>query len=159
MVGPGVQKQGRYDAVFSDHTDLRPTILTLVGLKDDYVHDGRVLVENLEPRALPDSLEDSRDAYVELAQAYKQINATKGSVGVNSLVAANRAITGDDKTYGKFLAAISSITDERNELASDMIALLNGAAFANQPLREHQGLLDRARKLIDKVEDLAEGGE
>jgi arylsulfatase A-like enzyme len=53
MVGPGVAKQGRYDAVFSDHTDLRPTMLTLVGLKDAYVHDGRVLVENLEPHALP----------------------------------------------------------------------------------------------------------
>jgi hypothetical protein len=51
MVGPGVQNLGRYDDVFSDHTDLRPTIVTLVGLKDDYVHEGRVLIEILEPHA------------------------------------------------------------------------------------------------------------
>jgi hypothetical protein len=160
MVGPGVQKQGRNDSVFSDHTDLRPTIMALVGLKDDYVHDGRVLVENLKPGALPDALEDSREEYVELAQAFKQINATKGPVGVNSLVAANRAITSDDKTYAKFLAAIGKITDKRNDLASDMIALLNGAAFGNKPIRgEQEGLIDRARKLIDKVEDMAQGGE
>ena len=158
MVGPGVAKQGRDDAVFSDHTDLRPTILTLVGLKDDYVHDGRVLVENLERHALPDSLSDSLPTYVALAQAYKQINATKGPVGVNSLVAANRAITSDDNTYGKFLTKIGSITDERNDLASRMIALLNGAAFENKPVRwddTAEDLVERARKLTDKVEDMA----
>jgi len=145
--------------VFSDHTDLRPTIVALLGLQDDYVHDGRVLVEKLEPRALPDALEDSLDEYVELARAYKQINATKGSVGVNSLVAANRAITSDDKTYAKFLAKIGTITDERNELASEMIALLNGAAFAKKPIREHEDLIERARRLVDKVEDMAERDE
>jgi hypothetical protein len=64
MVGPGVQNLGRYDDVFSDHTDLRPTIVTFVGLKDDYVHEGRVLIEILEPHALPHktqtTLSDSR---------------------------------------------------------------------------------------------------
>jgi arylsulfatase A-like enzyme len=159
MAGPGVRRQGRNDAVFSDHTDLRPTMMALLGLKDDYVHDGRVLVEKLESRALPDALEDSRDEYLELARAFKQINATKGSVGRNSLVAANRAITSDDKTYAKFLAKIGKITEERNELASDIIALLNGAAFANKRLREHEDLVERARRLVDKVEDMAERRE
>jgi hypothetical protein len=161
MVGPGVQKQGRFDGVFSDHTDLRPTIMALVGLTDDYVHDGRVLVENLEQQALPDALKDSGPNYVNLAQAYKQINATKGSVGVNSLVAANRAITSDDNTYAKFLAAIGKITDQRDELASEMIALLNGAAFGNKPIDEAgvDGLVERARTLVNKAEDLAERGE
>jgi hypothetical protein len=158
MVGPGVAKQGRDDTVFSDHTDLRPTVLTLVGLKDDYVHDGRVLVENLERHALPDSLSDSLFDYIRLAQAYKQINATKGPVSVNSLVAANRAITSDDATYAKFLAKIGAITSERDALASQMIALLNGAAFENQRIRGNdtvEDLVERARKLNDKVEDMA----
>jgi hypothetical protein len=161
MVGPGVQKQGRFDAVFSDHTDLRPTIMALVGLKDDYVHDGRVLVENLEQQALPGALKDSGPNYVNLAEAYKEINATKGSVGVNSLVAANRAITSDDKTYAKFLAAIGKITDQRDELASEMIALLNGAAFGNKPIdgADVNGLIEQARTLVNKVEDLAGRGE
>jgi hypothetical protein len=160
MVGPGVRIEGRNDDVFSDHTDLRPTMLTLLGLKDDYVHDGRVLVEKLASHALPDTLEDSREDYVELAQAFKNINATKGPVGTNSLVYANRAINSDDKTYGKYLKKIGQITDERNKLASEMIDLLNGAAFEHKRLRgEHIGLIVQARSLVHKVEDLAKGGE
>jgi len=154
-----VRKQGRDDSVFSDHTDLRPTIMAILGLKDDYVHDGRALVENLEMDALPKSLKSSHHGYVELAQAFKQINATKGPLGRKSLVAANRAITSDDKTYANFLAAIGAITDERNALASDMIALLNGAAFENKPIHNEDDLIDRAQKLLDKVEDLAKRGE
>ena len=135
-------------------------MMTLLGLKDDYVHDGRVLVEKLASHALPDALEDSREDYVELAQAFKNINATKGPVGRNSLVYANRSINGNDKTYGKYLKKIGEITDERNELASEMIELLNGAAFEHQRIRgEHFELVARARALVDKVEDLAERGE
>jgi hypothetical protein len=158
MVGPGVAKQGRNDTVFSDHTDLRPTMLALLGLKDDYVSDGRVLVENLEQHALPDSLEDSLNRYVKLAEAYKQINATKGPLGVNSLVAANRAITSDDATYAKFLTTIGAITSQRNALASQMITLLDGAAFKNQPITSDDtvsSLVNQARKLNDQVEDMA----
>ncbi len=160
MVGPGVRRQGRNDDVFSDHTDLRPTMMMLLGLKDDYVHDGRVLAEKLESSVLPAALKDSRDTYVALAQAFKQINATKGSVSRNSLIAANRAITSDDKTYAKFLSTIGKITDQRNELASEMITLLDGVAFGNQPIRGHEdGLVERAHQLIDKVQDLAQRGE
>jgi hypothetical protein len=158
MVGPGVAQQGRFDGVFSDHTDLRPTVLTLVGLKDDYVHDGRVLVENLDPNALPDSLKDSLFTYTALAQAYKQINATKGPLGVNSLVAANQAITSGDATYNKFLTQIGAVTTERDALAAQMIALLNGAAFANQPIRFDGTTLDlivQAQLLNAKVQNMA----
>jgi hypothetical protein len=161
LAGPGVERKGRNDSVFSDHTDVRPTVLTLVGLKDDYVHDGRVLAEDLEPHALPDSLEDSLFPYVELAKAYKQINAPKGSVGVNSLVAANRAITSistNDGVYNRYLTTIGAITTERNALAGAMITLLDGAAFKNQRLRggdKVEDLIEQARRLTDKVEDLA----
>jgi len=158
MTGPGVAKQGRFDGVFSDHTDLRPTVMALLGLNEDYVHDGRVLVENLEAHSLPDSLEDSRFAYTALAQAYKQINATKGPLGVNSLVAANRAITSDDSTYQKFLGQIGAVTTERDALAAQMIALLNGAAFQNKPFGFNDNVSDliaQAKKLNDKVEDMA----
>jgi hypothetical protein len=157
MVGPGVPNQGRFDAIFSDHTDLRPTILTLVGLKDDYVHDGRVLVENLDPHVLPMAVRESYSTYVALAQAFKQINATKGSVGVNSLTYANRAVTSDDATYAKYLTTIGTITAERDQLASQMITLLNGAAFENQPINGSAAapLIEQAQQLIAKVEGLA----
>ena len=158
MVGPGVARQGRFDGVFSDHTDLRPTVMAVLGLKDDYVHDGRVLVENLDPHVLPDSLRDSLFIYTALAQAYKQINATKGPLGVNSLVAANQAITSNDATYNKFLTKIGAVTTERDALAAQMIALLNGAAFGNRPIRfdgETLELIIQAQLLNGKVEEMA----
>jgi hypothetical protein len=108
---------------------------------------------------LPDSLHDSLFAYTALAQAYKEINATKGPLGVSSLVAANRAITSDDATYGKFLAKIGSITDERNALAGQMIDLLNGAAFKNQPIRFDGTTLElivKAQFLNARVQALAD---
>ena len=56
MVGPGVRNIGVDNSIWSDHTDIRPTILTLVGLKDDYSHDGRALFEDLYSWAIPQSL-------------------------------------------------------------------------------------------------------
>src|SRR5437870_383207 len=47
-VGQGVDPAGVDSTTWSDHTDVRPTILELVGLNDDYVHDGRVISEILE---------------------------------------------------------------------------------------------------------------
>jgi Cys-tRNA synthase (O-phospho-L-seryl-tRNA:Cys-tRNA synthase) len=40
-----------------------------------------------------------------------------------------------------------------------MIALLNGAPFEHQRIREQDELIERARRLVDKVEDLAGRGE
>ena len=158
MVGPGVRPLGRHDAVFSDHTDVRPTMLALLGLKDDYVSDGRVLAEWLQPTALPQGIKQRREDFVELAEVYKQLNAPLGLLGRKSLVLANRSITDDDKTYGRYLSKIARITAERDELAGQIKTVLAGAAFGNQPVSEHSedGLGARARRLIDRVEDLAE---
>src|SRR5918911_714774 len=48
MVGPGVADNGTDTTTWSDHVDLRPTILDLVGLRDDYAHDGRLLTPALD---------------------------------------------------------------------------------------------------------------
>ena len=53
MVGPGVKHVGIDTDIWSDHVDIRPTMLLLTGLEDDYASDGRVLVEALYKRALP----------------------------------------------------------------------------------------------------------
>jgi arylsulfatase A-like enzyme len=151
MAGPGVRKQGRNDKVFSDHTDIRPTFLALLGLKDDYIHDGRVLVEDLEERALRDGGED----FVELARAYKQLNAPLGSVGRNSLKFANRSIVSDDATYSKYLKQIGDITVARDQLVVQIKAVLNGTASKKSMGDDREALIERAKQLIDQVEDLA----
>ena len=54
--GPGIEKNGDRNepwnesaddkhVPFTDHTDVRPTILALTGLQDDYVSDGRVVTD------------------------------------------------------------------------------------------------------------------
>jgi hypothetical protein len=162
MVGPGVRHQGRNDRVFSDHTDLRPTALVLLGLKDDYVSDGRVLAEKLERRALPDSLaprDDEEDSdFIELARVYKQLNAPLGTLGKNSLALATRSIKSTDTTYAWFLSQIVPLTAERDGLAGEIKLALAAAEFGNRSTRDFRAdvLITRAKALLDRVEDLAE---
>ncbi len=157
MVGPGVKKLGRDDAVFTDHTDVRPTMLALLGLKDDYVQDGRVVAEWLDEHALPQGIKKNKAGFVQLAEVYKQLNAPLGELGRASMVLANRGVTGSDKTYERYLETIGGITTERDQLANQIKTALNNAAFANQPVNEFSelGLDIRARLLIDSVNVLA----
>jgi hypothetical protein len=135
MVGPGVRHQGVDDDTWSDHTDIRPTILALAGLTDDYAHDGRVLVEDMKPEALPRAVRQG-DAFVFalLATVYKQINAPVGPLGLASLAISTKALVGDDATYASLEAQIADITTKRDAIAAQMIALLEGAAFQGQPI-------------------------
>jgi arylsulfatase A-like enzyme len=158
IAGPGVKQLGRHDAVFSDHTDVRPTMMALLGLKDSYVHDGRVLSEWLDQRALPSGIRQGQENFAELADIYKQLNAPLGELGRASLVYANRSITDTDKVYARYLKTIADITEDRNELANQIKGVLDAAAFGNRPVDEdsEDDLGRRARKLIDRVKDLAD---
>jgi hypothetical protein len=158
MVGPGVRPLGRHDDVFSDHTDVRPTMLALLGLKDDYVHDGRVLSEWIEQRALPSAIRQHSAEFVELAAAYKQLNAPLGELGLASLAYANSSVPSDDKTYARYLSKIGNITAERDALASEIKKVLTDAAFSNRPVDLGSAIsLDvRARELIERVRLLAD---
>ena len=78
-------------------------MLALLGLKDSYVHDGRVLSEWLQQQALPSGIRQRQENFVELAEAYKQLNAPLGALGRASLVYANRSVTDTDKVYARYL--------------------------------------------------------
>src|SRR3989475_930054 len=56
MVGPGVTNLGVDNTTWSDHTDIRPTLMVLLGLNDDYSHDGRALTEDLDGWARPTTI-------------------------------------------------------------------------------------------------------
>jgi hypothetical protein len=160
MVGPGVKPLGRDDEVFTDHADVRPTVMALVGLTDDYVHEGRVVAEWMHERALPDGISDARENFVELARVYKQLNAPLGRLGRASLVWSNRSVTATDKVYARYLKQIGDVIEDRDELAGRIKTVLNNAAFHNRPVDEgaEDGLGRRAQTLIDQVEDQAEHG-
>jgi hypothetical protein len=161
MVGPGVRRLGRDDAVFTDHADVRPTVMALVGLVDDYVHEGRVVAEFMGDEALPSGIRNSRENFIELATVFKQLNAPKGDLGRASLVWSNRSVTATDNVYARYLQQIGDVTAKRDELAGQIKTVLNNAAFHNRPVDEgaEDGLGHQAKALIDQVKDMAEGRE
>ena len=136
--------------MFTDHTDIRPTILSLTKLKDDYAHDGRVIFEIIHDRALPVALRGYTDTLSDLAEAYKQINAPTGKLGIATLVGiSTRALKGDAATYADLENRIEDLTDRRNRIAGQMIEMLENAAFNGQEIDEGQ-----ARLLINEAQDL-----
>jgi hypothetical protein len=154
MVGPGVLDKGRFGDIFSDHTDIRPTILSLAGLRDDYAHDGRVLFEGLDDKAIPKSLRAHRTRLSALAEAYKQINAPRGTLGARTLTGiSTTALKGSDATYASLEGQIEAITARRNKIAGKMIDVLEDAAFNGQPIdvAEAGRLIDEAYDLIASV--------
>jgi hypothetical protein len=156
-VGPGVRPLGRNDEVFSDHTDIRPTMLSLLGLKDDYVHDGRVLIEHLDEQARPQALR-GEGQFAKLAAIYKQLNAPLGSLGMNSLKYANRSIVADDATYNTYLTKIGDLTAQRDALAGQIKILLDAAAFGENRIegKDAEPLIKQAQQLIDRAANLAQ---
>jgi len=164
LVGPGVKAGVTDSSTWSDHTDVRPTMMSLLGLVDDYQHDGRVLVEVLNDGVVPASVgatgSASRNAFVSLAQAYKQINASVGSLGLKTLQASTVALTGNDPgdvTYTSCTAQINSWVETRNTLAKQMIALLEGAVINGAPVDPTlaNGLITQANSLIANATCLA----
>jgi hypothetical protein len=163
LVGPGVKHRGFDAKTWTDHTNVRPTIMALAGLKDDYLNDGRVLIEALTERAVARSLRSHRETLLRLGAVYEQVNAAFGQFGLDLLTASTRALTSsssNDATYASIETSIENLTSQRDALAAQIKAALNAAAFDGQPLNERQAKrwIDQAESLLDRARELA-GGE
>jgi len=138
---------------------VRPTLLTLVGLQDDYRHHGRTIIEPLPTLALPPSLRQSRDALSELGAVYKQVNAAFGRFAMDTLrastIALNSGAGADDQDYQRLESRISALTDERDALAAQ--EMLDAAAFGGRAIDEDrvEFVLERASDLLERVGRLA----
>ena len=159
-VGQGIDVSGSDSTTWSDHTDVRPTILELVGLKDDYVHDGRVVSEVLQGYAQPAAVKKST-SFVPLAQMYKQLNAPFGQFGMAILKASTVALASNDAgdaTYNSIEGQIQSLTSQRDSLAAQMNALLDGAEFKGQAFGDAlaQSLIAQGQSLLDQANALAQ---
>lgn len=116
-----------------DETDIRPTIMYLTGLQDDYEHDGRVITQVLtQPNnAL------SRPGVTALGECYKQLNSSVGKFGAATLVASTNAIestsTGDS-TFTTIDNQLRALEVARDQLAGNIKGELEGAAFDNKPI-------------------------
>ena len=153
FVGPGIENKGVDSSTWTDHTNVRPTMLSLLGLQDDYGHDGRVLFETLSPNAIPSGLAADTALAKRLSDVYEQLNAPFGTFDLETLKASTRAITStSDDTYNSIETEIASLTRHRDSLASDIKSALDAAAFSGQPLpRRANGWIDQAQSLIDEA--------
>ena len=131
MVGPGVRPVGIDGTTWADHVDTRATMFALLGLRDDYAHDGRVLVENLDAAALPAPIQDV-DTFVRLAAAYKQLTAPFGAASTAGLSVSTAALrTGSaagDGQYAGYLAFMQNYLAKRDPLVAQMKSMLGAAA-------------------------------
>jgi hypothetical protein len=119
---------------WGDETDLRPTLMALVGLKDDYVGDGRVLVEDLTNP--PDKA--GQPKFDRLAACYKQLDSSVGRFGTDLIVADTAALktgsSSDDSTYESVLGRIKSLGAARDALATKIKGDLFDAEFNDHPI-------------------------
>jgi hypothetical protein len=159
FVGPGVKHGGIDRDTWSDHVDIRPTMLLLAGLKDDYASDGRVLTEGLTRGALPAALRQW--PFEDLAAAYKQINAPIGAFGQGALKVSTKALAsneGNDGTYNFLETRLSALTSERDTLAAQIRDTLDDVEFNGSSLGIGHAidLLVRAELLQLKMDILVE---
>ncbi len=157
-VGQGVDQSGIDSMTWSDHTDVRPTILELVGLTDDYAHDGRVISEILQGYARPSALKKSA-SFVALAQIYKQLNASFGEFAMDTLKASTKALASNDAgdaTYTNIEGQIQSLTTQRDAVAAQMLGLLEGAEFKGQTFSDAQAqsLIAQGEALLNQAKAL-----
>jgi hypothetical protein len=163
LAGPGVRNGGVDSWTWTDHTNVRPTILALLGLKDKYVHDGRVLIEGLTGEAIPQALNADRGTILGLGAAYEQLNGSFGQFAMDVLRASTRALKSgsadDDSTYASVEAEIQDLTARRDALAGQIKAGLDAAAFNGQPISDDQAntWTDLAQSLLNQARDLAGG--
>ena len=149
IAGPGVRHLGTTDGIWSDHTDIRPTMLSLLRLRDPYTHDGRVLFE-LMHRA-PHGL-NSGDVQ-QLAETFKQLDASVGDFAAATLSSSTTGIVSDsagDATYAASEARLTALGNARDQLAAQILTLLDNVEFHGGQIDHHiaQSLDDQAKHLI-----------
>jgi len=130
-----------------DETDIRPTLMYLTGLRDDYEHDGRVITE-----VLTHPNHALRWAGVTaLGACYKQLNSSVGQFGNFTLIASTRAVesnTPGDAEYQAVNTALSGLNRVRDALALRVKGELEAAAFGHQPVAGAAGQTAACRGII-----------
>ncbi len=161
LVGPGVNNEAIDSTTWADHSDTRPTMLSLVGLDDTYVHDGAVLAGELSKARMPQSVRRNLSTYLALRNAYKQLNAPFGTFAMSTLQASTRAIksgsASDDSRYNSIEDQISVLTTSRDVLASSIKNALDGAFFGGAPINVSQAnsWIAQANALVVQAQAMA----
>ncbi|GLY68853.1 hypothetical protein [Amycolatopsis taiwanensis] len=137
-----------------EEADLRPTLMYLTGLGDDYQTDGRVISQILAKR--PAALA----ATERLGAVYQQLNSSVGAFATDTLIADSAALasgsSGHDQKFQREQAQLLHLAEARDTLAAEMKVLLAKAAAGNTPSKgEVTSQLARANALLGQAKRLA----
>ena len=146
--------QASTNGTWVEEADLRPTLLYLTGLHDDYQSDGEVISQALS------SPSSSLSGTAELAKVYQQINSSVGAFATDTLIADSKALASgsasDDSTYTTEQTALATMADHRDKLAALMKATLARAAAGIAPANgELQSELSQGNALLKQAAQLA----
>ena len=162
LVGPGVAHADVNGRIWSDHTDIQPTMMALLGLRDDYTPDGVVVGDALESTALPPAMLSNYPALDKLGQVYTQLEAAVGEFGLDTLTASTRALASNsagDATYTGIENQLAALGSARDALAAQMQAMLTGAEFGGTPIsaKAANALISEGNALLTQAATLANG--
>ncbi|MBO0774163.1 MAG: hypothetical protein J2P35_22140, partial [Actinobacteria bacterium] len=139
-----------------DETDIRPTMLYLTGLRDDYQTDGRVISQILT-RPAPAL---AAPATVALGDCYKQLNSSVGEFGTATLQASTKAIESNspgDATYLSTTQSLAGLERARDALTGKIKAEL-AAAAQNKAVTGAASQTAACQSLISSAKKLAASG-
>ena len=140
-----------------DETDIRPTMMYLAGLRDDYEHDGRVISQILtDPTSAL-----SQPGVAQLGACYKQLNSSVGEFGTDTLIASTAAIessSANDTTYQHVDHVLSTLEGTRDHLAATIKGELEDAAFGNVTIDGTASQLTSCEDVLGIAHELATGG-
>ena len=171
-VAPGIRSLGQTSSIWTDHTDARPTMMTVLGLHDDYDWDGAAIAQIIGSAqsgrdwwshgqsALPWTIRVDERGYENLAAAYKQLDAPFGEFGLGTLDADTAALgtnSAGDVTYTDTTSQLQSCENQRTALVSQIQPVIEAAEAGRAPVPswEARDLIGRADRLIGDAKFLA----
>ncbi len=162
VVGPGVANLGVDRSVWSDHTDIQPTMMALLGLKDDYTPDGVVLGDLISPAARPAGLRSGYSALSTLGRLYTQLEAPVGTFGLATLTASTRALASrspGDASYTSIEKQLGTLGTDRDAVAAKMQAVLMSAEFGGKAVSTAtaNSLIAQGNAVLARASALAQG--
>ena len=114
-----------------EEADLRPTLLHLVGLTDDYTSDGTVITAALTHPSI--ALTSTRL----LAPLYTQLNSSVGTFATDTLLADTHALASgsstSDNTFTREQAALCRLVNDRDQAVTAIKQTLSNAAAGHVP--------------------------
>jgi hypothetical protein len=137
-----------------EETDIRPTMLYLAGLTDDYQSDGHVITQALA--TVPPALAATQ----QLAAGYDQIESSVGQFGTDTLIADSKALasgsSSDDSVFANEQATLLTLAGDRDTAVAKIKKELSDAA-AGHALNKGQVTsgLAQVKELLRRADQLA----